>query len=485
MHAATLTTATAPASRADLTRLVRWRNTPERIRGLTALTMILAVALGVVLAVIFGSVTAGVRVIGGQAAPEVLASTDLYFRLNDMDAQLANILLVGDRHDLGPDQQQTLVTFSQDRVAADYDLEHAAAVAGASTTAQRAVRSVLDLLGSYEALVGQIIYIEDAGPARAGRPPAAALAGYRTATDLLQDDILPAAAKLTTANADALAATYQARRSLAYTGLFLDLAIGLALVALLIVTQLYISATHRRLLNPALAGATLLAVILTASAAVLLAAQAQHLYVAKHEAFDSILALSQARAISYDANADESRYLVDPGRALRYQDAFEAESQELARVSTPGIFHYDAALARAITAYQANQADVRFGGYLGAEFRNITFTGERAAAQKTLYAYQLYERDDRHLRALARSGDLSGAIAFDTGIAPGRSNWAFYRYDNALVSVITINQNAFNQAISASEHSTTGWDGPIPAIAVLAVLILTLVGARSRLNEYR
>jgi hypothetical protein len=29
-----------------------------------------------------------------------------------------------------------------------------------------------------------------------------------------------------------------------------------------------------------------------------------------------------ARAVSYDANADETRFLVDKGRAAEYQDAF-------------------------------------------------------------------------------------------------------------------------------------------------------------------
>ena len=47
---------------------------------------------------------------------------------------------------------------------------------------------------------------------------------------------------------------------------------------------------------------------------------------AKSEAFDSIVALSQARAVSDDANADESRYLVDPARAGQYQQAFEDKS---------------------------------------------------------------------------------------------------------------------------------------------------------------
>jgi hypothetical protein len=41
--------------------------------------------------------------------------------------------------------------------------------------------------------------------------------------------------------------------------------------------------------------------------------------VAENDAFDSVLALSQMRAVSYDANADESRYLVDPARAGQYR----------------------------------------------------------------------------------------------------------------------------------------------------------------------
>jgi hypothetical protein len=474
-----------PRTRRGLRRLIRWQNVPERITGLTALIIVVAIVLGAVLAAIFGSVSAGVHLIGAQAAPEVQASTDLYFRLNDMDAQVANILLVGNRHDLGLSRQQAETVFQQDRAAADHDLQQAAAVAGAGPAAQAAVRSVLDRLGSYEALVGQISYLEAAGPSQPGRPPAAALTLYRTATDLLQDQILPSARQLTSANAAALDATYNAKRALALRGLIIVLIIGLALIALLIGAQFYISATHRRLLNPALATATLLGVILTGAGATLLGAQANHLYVAKSEAFDSILALSQARAISYDANADESRYLVDPGRASVYQQAFETESQKLARVSTPGIFHYDATLAKAVSAYRGDQARVRFGGFLGAEFRNITFPGERAAAEQTLYAYQVYERYDRRLRAMNEAGHLSAAIAFDTSVAPGNSNWAFYRYDQALVKLIRINQDGFTQAITASEHGTSGWTGAIPAIAILAVIILTFAGARARLVEYR
>ncbi len=465
--------------------------------------MLGAVALGAVIAAVFSGVAGGARVIGTQAAPEVRATTDLYFRLNDMDAQVANMLLVGAASNLGSNRQQALRTYEQDRAAVDKDLRLAAAVAGSGPRASQALQAVLDGLGSYEAIVGQVGYLESAGPGHPGRPPATALALYRQATDLLQQHILPAAHNLTSANAAALAAVYQARRSLTLRGAGLVAVIGLVLAVLLVGVQFFITATHNRLVNPALAGATLVTILLTATGAISLAAQAQHLLVAKQDAFDSILALSQARALSYDANADESRYLVDPGRATQYQQAFETKSEELADVNVDGIFRYDAALAHAISAYRANHADVLFHGYFGVEFRNITFPGERAAAEKTLLAYQVYERYDRHLRALASgtvcglnsadrsaggcqpSASLSGAISFDTSLAPGNSNWAFYRYDKALVGLIDINQRAFSQAISASQSGTSGWTGLIPAGAVLAIIVLALAGVRIRLAEYR
>jgi len=150
-----------------------------------------------------------------------------------------------------------------------------------------------------------------------------------------------------------------------------------------------------------------------------------------------------------------------------------------------GIFQYDAALARAISAYRANHADIGFGGYFGAEFRNITFTGERAAAAQTLAAYQTYERDDRHIRALNRSGDLRAAIAFDTSYAPGNSNWAFTQYDNALAGLIAINQRAFTRAISAGQQDMNSWTGYLPAGVAILVIILVLAGVRPRLAEYR
>jgi hypothetical protein len=465
--------------------VLRWQTRPERIRGMAAVAIIVAVFLGLITAAIFGSVAGGLRLIGQQSEPEVLATTDLYYRLNDMDAQVANVLLVGRQPGLGINRQQAQAIYEQDRVQADQDLQRAAVVAGSVPSAQQSLRSVLDGLGRYEALAAEAMYLDGQGSGQPGRPPAAALILYRQATDLLQGSILPSARSLTNQNTATLDGVYQAKRSAAQSGVLWVALSGALLLAVLVGLQIYFAVRYRRIFNPALAGATLIALALVAASSLELSAAAGQLHVAKADAFDSIIALSQARATSDDANADESRYLVDPGRAAQYQQAFENKSQQLVQLAGAGIFQYDAALAQAISAYHTNHADVRFGGYFGVEFRNITFTGERAAAEQTLAAYQVYERDDRHIRALNRSGDLRAAIAFDTSYAPGNSNWAFTQYDNALVGLIAINQRAFTGAISAGQQDMNGWTNYIPAGAVILIAVLVLAGVRPRLAEYR
>ena len=119
-----------PGPRSRLLGIVRRQTRPERIRGMAAAAVLLAVLLGLIAAAISGSVAGGLRLIGQQSEPEVLATTDLYYRLNDMDAQVANVLLVGGQRGLDIDRQQAQAIYEQDRVQADQDLQRAAVVAG-------------------------------------------------------------------------------------------------------------------------------------------------------------------------------------------------------------------------------------------------------------------------------------------------------------------------------------------------------------------
>ncbi len=466
-------------------RLAWLRTTPGRLRAGAALVLLVACGLGVLVAIIFGGVNAGFTAIGGTDAPLVEQSTGLYFSVNDMDAQVANVLLAGTSTNpvLTADRAQDLSIYSADRQRAEQDLQRVAVTSAGDPAAQHAVATMLDALGRYEALAAEAILTNQGGSDKPGRPSAATLSYYQQATDLMQNTVLPAAQSLTAANANSLGASYNQNHSSAQNGRLFVLLLGAALVAVLVVVQVFLATRYRRLINPGLVAATVLALGLIVAGLVQLGAQANQLYVAKVEAFNSIQALSQARAVSYDANANESRFLVDPGFAAQYQNDFLTQSQQLADVGNVGIFQYDAALAADISAYQADNADVRFGGYLGTEFRNITFPGERAAAVKALLAYQVYERDDRKLRAMAKV-NLNSAIMFDVGTSPGQSDWAFNNWDSALTSVITINQDAFAAAVRQGGDDGSGWNGLIPGLAVAAIAVLTIAGVRRRLAEY-
>ena len=446
--------------------------------------MALACCLAVLAAVLLGQLRGEFQAIGQQDAPEADATTGLYFALNDMDAQVANLLLVGGDTALAANRSHDLATYASDRATADSDLEQATVAEAGNAAAEQELSQVLNRIGQYQTLAADALLASQLAHSAAGRAPATAIAYYQQATDLMQTGVLPAVGSLSTVSAARLDAAYQGGRTAGGTGIVWVVVLGILLAAALVTLQLYLFARFQRLVNPALAAATVLTIAFVAVTAVRLNAESSQLKVAKQDAFDSIQALSLARAVSYDANADESRYLVDPGRAAQYQQAFLGKSQQIANVGPVGISGYDPALAADIQAYRRDNSVVRFGGYLGAEFRNVTFPGEREAAVATLLAFQRYERDDRTMRALAKS-NLAAAVAYDIGTASSQSDGAFSQYDAALSSVIAVNTNAFTVAVHDGEAGAAGWDLVLPALAVVLLVTLTLTGVRPRLAEYR
>jgi hypothetical protein len=459
-------------------------STPLRVGTGAVAAVLLGGCLAALVAVMSGQLGGSLGSIGQRDAPEVSASTGLYFALNDMDA-----LLVGAGTTLAADRSQDMAIYASDRATADQDLQQATVTEADNPAALTEIKAVLDRIGQYEALAADALLADQPASGQAatgpGRASAAALDYYQQATDLMQTGILPTVGSLTNVSSGELTATYQAGRDTALAGTVAVAAVGALLVAVLVALQLFLARRYRRVVNPALAAATLLAVALTALAATRLSSTSDDLTVAKQDAFNSILALTQARAVGYEANANESRYLVDPARAAQYQQAFLSNSQQLAGVGPVAqLSGYGPALAADVAAYQRDNSDVRFGGYLGAEFHNITFPGERQAAVATLLAYQQYQQDDRTLRALAKQ-NLAAAVAYDVGTARGQSDWAFNQYDAALSSVLAINQRAFTAALQAGQGEVSGWDLGFPAAGAVLIAALTLAGVRPRLAEYR
>ncbi|WP_324788016.1 hypothetical protein [Streptomyces sp. H51] len=202
------------------------------------------------------------------------------------------------------------------------------------------------------------------------------------------------------------------------------------------------------------------------------------------KSFDSVVALSRARAIAYDANADESRYLLDPQRRDQYARAFLAKSQQLYGLKGATLSSYDSELATTWQAYLSDHHDLRFTGEFRRELDNITFPGERAAAEKTVDAYAVYQRDDRKIRALLSAGKESEAVEFCMGWQPGTSNAHFGAWMAALDKVTGINRAHFTASVDAGRSAVTGLL-PCAGGLLAAAVALTALGLRPRLAEFR
>ncbi|MFJ4988199.1 hypothetical protein ACIP9H_30920 [Streptomyces sp. NPDC088732] len=399
-----------------------------------------------------------------HSAPRVTSATGLYFALNDMDAQIANQLLAGRTASLARTRSDAARVYEQRRVEAAGYLRDLAGAAAGDPEGERAVAAAIADFGAYEELAARALAL--------GR-----IAEYRNATRLMRTRLLPEADALVTGNDRAFEHTY--RDALAREARSRDalLASGLALLAVLVALQIHLAGRFRRVINPGAAAATLLVLAATVAGAAGVGAQRHDLDVARRDAFDSVLALTRARAVAYDANADESRYLLDRAHAGAQEAAFLGKSQRLLRVPDATIDTYAAGL-------DAVRVDDRATGFLGDEFRNITFPGERAAAARVLDRYRVYQRDDRTIRALARSGRHTEAVAYGTGYAPGESNHDFAAFDAALRDLIAINMSAYKHASADGARAAL----PLPlglagGVAVAAGLVL--FGLRPRLAEFR
>lgn len=465
------------------------RTTPGRLRLLAGASIAAALGLLAVFAVAVADAHNGLKRIGHHDGPIVVATSNLYFALADMDAQIANVLLVGERG-------EPMQTYEKRRDEVASQLQRTGAIAGDNQAIGTELRAVLVALGRYEGLAAQAILANrptaagpppsgPAPPAEAGRTTAAALELYRRATGVMHEELLPAAKRLTDRSV-ALVGSHYAHAQSATTGAVAIVAtVGLLVLSLLGGLQLFLIRRHRRLLNPPLAIGTLATLVLLLTGLNAVTDSEADLRAVKEDAFNSIVALQQARAVSYDANADKSRYLLDPGNAVRYERDFGTKSMQLLDAGVgDDVDRYNDALRRTLDDYRRYGGRATFGGYFGSAMRNITFPGEGFAASQTLARYQEYQLVDREVRRLNAQGKRAEAIRLATGTGSGDSNGRFAAYDSALVDFIGINTTAFTRLVNDGDRLLTRWNW-LPDVVLIPVALLVVVGVRPRLAEYR
>ena len=471
--------------------------TPNQLKLLTAALVVLGLLLGLVSALGLLRDSSSLSSLKSRTT-EVSATSDLYYQLNDMDAQAANLLLVGYHPASGfavpasVDAKASYARYNTDRSTADADLERIAENPLLNTEASK----LLDTLGGYEADIADAFYIDDQAKSQLpGTPPAAALSAYEQASNMLHDSMLPASQQITDQDSGAVDASYSADHSAISSFGYAVLGVALLTVLALFLGNRYYARRFRRRVSWLAVGAVAALVVGLLGLSTQLG-EASHLHVAKQDAYDSIYALDRAQAVSDDANADESRWLLED-RDSTLQTSYFQKASEVAWVPSVSAAQaaadpsaYYGALSSAVGGLRLDSAantvsGVAIDGFLGSELNNVTFPGEAAAAVTVARDYNTYVQDDGKIRTDADAGNLAGAVSIDIGLSAGQSNYDFNAYMTALGQVIQINTRQFNAAVSAGQSGlgATAW-AELVIVELLLLAFVTQAGYL-RLREYR
>ena len=466
---------TAPARRLPVT-------TPGRMATALAIIAALAVAAGITTFLVMADIRQSVRTIAADAEPSVVAAQVLGARLSGMDAEALNDALNDNGGASG-----TSAAFR----------DHQAAVNDRIVAASRNITYGEAEAAPIRALMaGLEQYLESLGEARwmARDNPWLAIQRARWSSRLLNEFLRPHAAELEQANLAPLERQYAYHQSSSLVLAALAGAVLLALLAALVVTQLYLARRTRRLLNLPLVGATLLALATLLGFTIGMLAEQADMRAAKQDAFDSLHALYGATSSAYQLTALRSMWLLDPATRAETAASFAATARKLLAIDTS-----DSKATHAITEAlfraedlegaghpaEALAAAPKLGGLLGDELGNVTFgMAERRPATDAIAMLLNYLETDREVQSLELARRHTEAVALATSTRPGGRVAAFSALDHEIDRTIAVNQSEFDRRSEAGAELLRQM--PWATSAALAVsLLLAGAGVWQRWREYR
>ncbi len=411
-----------------------------------------------------------IKTVGKDAVPSILTAQQLRDSFADIDASLANELLLK----LG-ENGQALANFEKNQKKIADRL--VAAAKNITYPNEEAIVQTLQLKSS-----NYFLKLQEARDAHKRGDTVGTLTAYRSAASLMDREILPKSVELDRLNAQELEHSDD-RQSFDRKWLtFSIFSIGLVQICILVVIQIFLYQRMRRIINLPLLVASAIAILFLAHTMNSIVGATSNLKVAKEDAFDSIHSLRQARALSYMANADERRYLLDIANSDRHDRAFKEKIDRIVTIPQ------GKSLKDAINSIPQSGKEQKFElngftGFYAEQLKNITFAGELVGTVDTLNKLDDYIKIDTEIRRLYRSGKVAEAIALCTGIQQGQSNWAFDRYQLANEKIRKINEVVFEQKIEAGTKNLNNFE-IIACLSIGSISILTLFGLRPRLAEY-
>jgi len=418
-----------------------------------------------------------VKTVGVDAAPSVVASQRIKIAIASLDTNIVNELLA--KPGAAP---ETITEFEKWRLQIAEQL-----VIAAKNITYDGEQSAIQTMQA--GLTEMAMDVQGARDAHALGNDALAISWYRKSLSVLEDTLLPASQKLEQINHAQLETTYAGQKASSWVFLALALGSGIATIAALLCVQIFLRGRFHRNFSPPLVAAILVAAALTTYTGVAFTLQSGHLRAAKQDSYDSVIALLEAKSNAYVANAAESRYLLDPAMAAKYEKTFVDESRRLVIFSNG--MNYDQATSLAGAGQLVPKES--FSGRLADELNNITFQGpefvqrygfgERDVATSTLKAWGVYMAADQKIRALETNGHHAEAIAFCLSFKPGDSNWAFAQFDAALDKTLSINIGEMqrNTGLAFADLALMPY---LPPLACFLIAILIYSSLRPRLREF-
>lgn len=288
------------------------RSTPGWLRVVSVAVVAAMVLFALVTAFGVSARRASIDRTASRLEPLVVASQDAHASLVKADAAAAAAFLSG-----GVENAAQREAYASALTSAARHLQAAAESGEGDRATQQAVRAASEQVPVYAALVERA-----RANNRLGYPVGAAY--LRNGSDLMHDEIIPAVERLGARGDASLGDEYDdGQNANVGLGVVLLAVVGGA-VLLLVVLQRFLASRTRRLVNPALIAATVIAVLAGLWSAVGLVRQAGALRDARADAYELISAASRARVTAFDARADENLALIARGNGARFNDEFSA-----------------------------------------------------------------------------------------------------------------------------------------------------------------
>lgn len=426
------------------------RTTPGRYRLWSLVAAAVLIVATVTATASATTMRSSTRRAENNSGPVLVATQQLVSSLAEADAAASAAFLSGRSGD--PEQRRL---YEQALARAGQQVDDIAALAGQDP----AIRTVL---GRISVQITQYAGLVEA--ARASNKSGSADAnGYLISAVTLAGQVVGGDVKGLTdvTQADLVRDENHRRR-----GYYLAILALVAAIAVLVLGQVTLVRTSRRILNLPLVVATVLSVVAVGWLVDADRTSGSALAGARRDGYDSIVLTAQLGSAGFGAKANETLAVITGDASQRV--AADADAQ---RVATAPV---TASVADSIRRGQGAGAP---GGLLGQAATAADTARERAAVTEAALRWQRYETTVATLRSAPNP-------AAATAIAVGQASSDFNGFNFSVESILGQNRGQFLSGLAAAAHRTSRVPTGV-LLLLLAALAAAFWGFQIRINDYR